>query len=267
MSLKELTLQEMASITAGWADANSPARAVLTGNPVLRALVPQVDTVNARLIAARKVDPTLVASLTDLATAADAEHDFWVEAIVNVCDAAHPTQPDLGFSDLRQWLFPRGLMHARDSYGTEVGYAMQKSSELDSARKKQLKAIPIGGQTLLQWVDNYFHAAQKLGDIERQRSEASAGGSSDDALASRRAFQALVRALDASAKIAGLSDEDYNTLFSYMNELSARKTATKKKAVNPQPAPGPAPTPTPPVPAPTPNPAPTPVNKAGEDKK
>jgi hypothetical protein len=260
MAINQLTIQEMVSVTNQWVDPSSRANAVLTSNHVLKTIYPQVVTLNTQLLGVRKVDVAGAAALTASATEADGEHDFWVEAIVNTCDAVHPTQPTLGLEDIRQWLFPRGVQHARDSYGTEVGYAAQKATELDSSRKKQLKGIVFGGQTLLQWVDNYFDAAKKLGDIEAQRAAATPPTSSADALAARRAFLGLVKGLEAAAKLAGLSEDDFAAVFGLLKELSARKAPVKKK-------PQPAPAPVPPAPEPTPAPVPQPAPSATIEKK
>jgi hypothetical protein len=254
VTLLKLSIQEMATVASQWADPTSPAHAVISKYALLKAYLPQIVALNTRLTNVRTVDPTRDSALAALATDADGEHDFWLDAIVNVCDAMHPTQPDLGLQDIRQWLFPRGLLHARDSYGTEVGYALQKASEIDAARKKQLKAIVFGQMTLLQWVDNWLEAAQKLGAIEAQRSQP-VSADSNEATAARRAFLGLVKGLEAAAKVAGLSDDELETVFGYVNELSARKATAKKKSVQPPPTPAPTPAPTPePVPAPVPAP-------------
>jgi hypothetical protein len=248
----------MATVASQWADASSPGHAVIAKYALLKAYVPQIEALNTRLTNARTVDPTRDSALAAQATEADSEHDFWLDAIVNVCDATHATQPDLGLQDIRNWLFPRGLLHARDTYATEVGYAMQKTSEIDAARKKQLKSIVFGQMTLLQWVDNWLDAAKKLGAIEAQRSQP-ASADSNEATAARRAFLGLVKGLEAAAKVADLSEDELETVFGYVTDLSKRKTTKAKIAPLP-------PAPMPPTPGPTP-PAPVPpASKAGEEK-
>lgn len=254
MSLIRLTMQEMAAVVGRWVQVDGPARPIIMGNAILKVFMPQIDATNTRMLAVRKVDTKELKKLSDDAGLADVDHDFWVNGIVSTCDAVSPMDPDLGLHDVRQWIFPRGYQHARDSFGTEVGYAAQKETELDAARKKQLKAIVFGRQTLLEWVQNYFEAARKLGEIEAKRGElTTAAPAGEDAKSARRAWLQLIKSFSAAADIAGLSEQDYNTVFGYLNELSSRKASKAGAAPAQEPDPSPAPEP---APAPAPEPAP-----------
>jgi hypothetical protein len=250
MSRSRMSVEEMLTVTEPWTTPTSPAYGVMKKYPLLAPLLAEFQNVKSQLLAAQKKNPKRASEQAAASLAADQEHDYWVNLIVNTIDAvASVADPDLQLVALRDWLFPRGAMHVRDTYPAEVGHALQIESELDATKKKQLKAVVICNQTLLSWVQNWIDAAHKLqATLEDRVQDAPTGG---DPVLARRGFLAAVKTLEATAKLAKVTDAESSALFGQLQDTENRKVTRTTKKPDPGPAPVPEPTPAPTPPAPT----------------
>jgi hypothetical protein len=245
-----MTIEEMAAINHAWITPDTPQYAVIQRYPMLVLMLPTLTDVQGQLLGVNKADPKRDQQLSDQAADADQEHDSWVTVIVGVLDAVIPVaDASLGLQEIRDWLFPRGAMHARDSYQTEIGHALKIESELDAPKKKVLRSITFAGQSLLMWVTSWIDAAKQLQAVEAERAQGAPTG--PNPLDARRAFLAGVKGLEAAAKVSKLTADEMTTLFGQLNETEKARPNRPKK-VEPSPDPVPTPTPTPsPAPAPT----------------
>lgn len=123
-----------------------------------------------------------------------------------------------------------------DSYAEEAAAAKQNRAKL-AERKNDLDLFPIpGNKTLYDWAQAFLDRGDKLDDLLNQRSLAAIGGATrstaarlrSDTLGTLYKFRAT---LAAEIEDKGLSADLDAKIFSYLDELSARRPS-KKDASN-----------------------------------
>jgi len=236
MAIKRLTAQEMFQVSAPWVDPTNAAGAAIAKAPLLVGLLPQLKAAHAAIFAAQVAteDPRAKA-LSEAEAELDGKHDALARGIygsLSMLAEFSPSSEEL--LRLRDLLLPEGLEHTQKTYRGEAGHAALVAGRLDDGVRARLKSVNLHDKNLLDLVDAWLGAAQKLGELEEERARLTAPSASS-ASQLNDARLAWIRVTNALIANAGLEDIDSNAdriLFSALRAASrtadARKRASKQ---------------------------------------
>jgi hypothetical protein len=174
-------------------------------------------------------DPRLQA-LVQEALAVDAVHDSLVGSLHRYLSALSELSEDgTRFSKLSAELFPEGVSGTTQvTYEGQAGYAKRLRARLTGDLKAQLSKIPAGSKTLLELVNVWLDAGDRLAQLsqEQQRLKAATPEPTPGSIQQVRLnwIQAM-NALRNLAPLAKLSPAQDEQIFSTLNEVEAKADA------------------------------------------
>lgn len=234
MALRGFTVNEMVQVTGEMLDPGSAGRAALERAPLLAPLVPLLLGAHQGTMAAlpRMDDPRAKALVAE-ATALDAVHDTLVRKIYDcLTSLAELAGSDSPYRALRDTLVPDGIAAATQiTYVGEAGLARRVRARLTESVRQQLASIPVGARALLDIVNEWLDAGDRLGKLEAERNAVETEG-----LPSRGAINEarlrwiqVVNALRALAPLAELSTGDHEAIFRALGDLEMKADARSAK--------------------------------------
>lgn len=245
MALRNLTVEEMVALSAGWVGAGNAAHRLLKSHTRLVALLPDLERVHNAIysVTPQLLDPRK-AELSQRAVALDARHDQIVRGIYGVLTAYAPLAEDASESlELRDALIPGGLSAVTQiSFRGQAGYASLLRDRLTPELRKRLKAFSLPKGSLLDRVETWLETAQKLGELEEERAriEASEGPSlGRQTVEARNLWIRVVNAFLSLAALADLDSKDDLILLGPLRDAEARADARslrRKTGAEPTPA-------------------------------
>jgi len=241
MAVGHLLAEVMYQLSMPWVTSGDPAQAAIEKNPMLAALLPQLQKAHAAIEAVLGQEDANQQALSQQEAEIDNKHDTMVRGIygsLTMLAVLSPQKDEL--LSLRNWLFPEGLLHTQKSYRGEAGHAALVASHLDAIMEARLRAVSLHDQNLFDLVQQWFAAAKQLGDLEDERARlAAASSTASEVRAARAGWARTVNLFVANAAAADLDAETDTLLFSALR-AAERAAATRAR---PHPAPAPAPQP------------------------
>ncbi len=230
MALKAMTIEEMEPVSAAWVDTQNPAHQAILQIPELSGLMPKVQVVHDELHAATPPNDSRAKELSDLAAATDATHDVLARGVYG-----YLTETSLLVDDgepllaLRDQLMPEGLSAVvHNSYRGQVGFAALLRGRLKGKTRAALRELPLpGGKNLLDAVDGWLDAADRLGQLEEQKArlEAATPTLAGRIFEARNRWIRVVNALLANAALAELSEEQERLILGPLHDAEAKADA------------------------------------------
>ncbi len=242
MSLKAMSSAEMVLVSGPWVNPG-PAHDAIVATPILAALLPVVTAHHRALHETQKTSDRAqnaeYTALVDESSRCDERHDSGVRAVFHYLTARAALLGAMGESgdallELRDFLLPEGLEHARKSYLAEAGQAELLRSRLtqEPAKKKALKDIAVGRTNILAVVEMWQKEAERLREIETEKAALATptGPSAAELLALRNQWVRTARSFRTLGQMAGLDATTQSLLFGTMAALEKAATARAKKA-------------------------------------
>jgi hypothetical protein len=213
-SLKEISAARMVSITEAWLD---PTRdrpkfdAIASG----KGLLDIIQTAHDGILAThRRDDPVSrqVGSISDQQSRLDKRHDRKIRAVyyilTGLAEASDDPNEVAALMTARDELLPTGISVTKDSYMDEAGNVELAAKRVSLASKGLLKkTATTRGGTVWGVVEEWFAAGRELGTLEHQkdRLEATPGGSAGEALRARNAWIRVVRHVESTLELEGVN--------------------------------------------------------------
>ena len=242
MAKRDLTTETMVQVTESWLDPKG-MRTILSGLPIVSALVAKLEEANADLLARQIPSPGAAAAQIAAIQAAqmklDAEHDRKMRGAVNLlaalADLASDPAEAQRYLALRDLLCPDGLKGIIKSYTDESGAAKLLRRRLDEAAKKQLGKIAIPGGKLLDAVSDWMAAAEKLGTLENEKNalvqaDAPEGIRASDVINARNRWIRVVATLESALEISGADAATITAILMPLRDAEAK--AERRKAMS-----------------------------------
>jgi hypothetical protein len=243
MAIKGLTLDEMAHVTATMLAPESVARATIAASPLLAALLALMDAAHSGVMKAlpRPEDPRLKALVLET-LAVDAVHDSLVGSLHSYLGALSELSEDgARFSKLQGELFPEGVSGTTQvTFEGQAGYAKRLRERLTADLQAQLSQIPAGSKTLMELVNDWLDAGDRLGQLGQEQQQLKAATPEPTRGSIQQARLKWIQALNALrslAPLADLNEAQEERIFSTLNEVeakadlrSARRRASKLEA-------------------------------------
>lgn len=220
-SLKEISAAKMVSISEAWLD---PARdrpkfeALASG----KGLLDLIRSAHEGILATQKTDDPVSREMTSISerqSRLDKLHDRKIRAVYHLLNGLSEASDDpneiVAYISARDELLPRGLSATKDSYLEEAGHVEIAGKRVSAASKGLLKKIALPrGKTLWDVVEQWFAAGRELGALEHQkdRLEATPGASASEALRARNTWIRVVRHIESTLELEGLSEEQRDDL-------------------------------------------------------
>jgi hypothetical protein len=223
MAANSLTLNEMVHVTGMM--TRDDARAALGRAPLLAPLLPVLDAAHERVLSAMPRSDSRLRDLSAAAAGVDAIHDALVSNLHGFLTAlAGLSDEGTQYLALRDELLPDGVAGATQiTYEAEAGYAERLRARLTPSLQERLTNIPVASRTLLDVVNDWLDAGDRLGRIEQERRQAELAAQPTTAVNNARIeWVRAINALRAVVPIAGLSDADRRTIFGLLQEIEAK---------------------------------------------
>lgn len=250
MKLHHLSSHMMLNLTGRWLDDEVFVASLKSAGPLGLGILDQLQQAHeplAELQTRRAQALASVDELTALISRLDARHDRKARSLHQHLDALAEGSDDAeeieGFEQLQRRLFPTGLRVVKLPYVEEGGAAVALERSVDEELRAQLKATPVGGQTLADLLAAWLEAGHALGDAVRRRAELRASLTKDgsaveeiDVRAGRKqwiqAVNGLLWAMEADAEIAVLDEPVRAALAQAIEVALRRKTNTGVEALD-----------------------------------
>jgi hypothetical protein len=244
MALKQLTLEEMEQVSAAWVQEGNAANAAFSSVAPISGLLRQMRAAHHELHAAVPQDNLAAKELAALANETDALHDLLARGIYGaLSEMALLVDDGAALLELRDTLMPEGLAKViRSTYRGQAGFAALLRQRLSAASRSQLRALPLpGGKNLMDSVDAWLSAGDRLGQLEEEkaRREAASPTTAGRIQDARNRWIRVVNAVIANATLADLDDATHRTLFGPLQDAEAKadlRQARKKAEHVPAPA-------------------------------
>lgn len=230
MALKHIKTAAMLALTRHW---RTTARHAFD-RPLLRDMPTLLDAIEGELAsltqALEGMDPaTRIAELTAQTKALDREHDDLLGRIYNFLTATaelyDPGDHATATLELRDRLFPGGLIMKRASFQAQGGAALQAKAALTNADRALLGGLSVANIDLAGMVDTWIETAEKLQQADAER--ATVLQQSRDVPADEHALRLewirLARIIRNAAPVGELSEDDAALLFAKLDAESARR--------------------------------------------
>jgi hypothetical protein len=248
MALNHLSTRVMIQVSQHWTQQDGSARRVLQAEPRFAVFVGDIDATEGLLIElAHSAEPEQRLWLKARATALNGEYRDKGHVLFGMLDLSARGSGNLEYGRVRDLFFPRGLRHLNRSYRDKSGHALVVSEQITAADHELLRTIHFGGQTLDSVACRWLEVGIELGQVENERAAlaAAARPSAGDVCAARNRWIRMVRALQATARLIGLSDETDTLLFGPLRDAEAdaarKRRARKAACARPEPRDPPAP--------------------------
>jgi hypothetical protein len=238
MAPKLLTLDEMAHVSAVMLNPEGQVHAALQSSPVLSPFLPLLAAAHGQVLTAlpKAPDPRL-AKLVEEAMAVDAVHDSLVNSVYGMLTGLSGLSDDGSeYLELRSKLFPEGIAGAANiTYEGQAGYAKRFRANLNGALESQLASISAGKKNLLEIVNEWLDAGDRLGQIgqQQQQIKADAAPAAPGAISEARfGWIRIINVLQSAASVAPLSEAQRQAIFATLNEVEAKadQRAARRRA-------------------------------------
>ena len=187
MALNRLRTEDMIRVTREWVTEGRPAHVALSQEPILAALLPEVEEAHAELCACHREQLATERILEIIHTQkrVDERHDSVIRSIWHALMAeSHFARDPKRSAEMRRLLsqlLPDGLESTQKSYREQARAAERMAERLSSGDRALLAQVSVGGdQSLLDAVDEWIALAAHLGSLERERTQ------DDDPLRARK---------------------------------------------------------------------------------
>jgi hypothetical protein len=232
MALNCLSTRVMIQVSQHWTQPDGAARRLLHTEPRFFVLLDDIDaTVGSLIELVPSAEPEQRSLLTARAKALDREYRHQAHVLYGMLDLSARGSGNLEYARVRDLFFPRGLGHLNRSYRDKSGHALVVAEKVTSADYEVLKTIHFGGHTLDSVARRYLEVGIELGQVENQRAAlaSAARPTAGDVCAARNRWIRMVRALQAMARLIGLSQETDRLLFGPLRDAEA-DAARKRRA-------------------------------------
>lgn len=231
MALSDLRTPTMGSLTH---HLTTTARPVLEGSPMLAALLPRLDALQAEFVTLAQTSQahaTAVAELRSQATSLDAQHDGGLDRCYSLLGALAPffdAPQAAALIELRDRLMPGGLSMKQRSYQDEGAAAASAKAAFSDADKDLLRAVSPQGVDLVAAMDAWIAAGLELRDVDAARATRSDAPKDGPAVVEmRRRWMKAVGALRAVSEMVELDADGRATVFAKIEEEDARAVARR----------------------------------------
>jgi hypothetical protein len=225
----------MIQVSQHWIKPDSPARLILLSDRRFAALVPDVDESVTLLVASEPGagDPVLVA-LNAQVTQFEHVYDDKGRTLHSGLDWAARATGNAEFTRVKTLFFPQGLSHLVQSYRDEGGHAIVVSERVTPADHQLMQSVSAQGISLDTVACEHLDAGIKLAEAENRRTALSPSErpSTKQSSEARRRWVLVVRTLEATADVAGLDEEQRQTLFGPLYD--AARDASRRRRVKAQ---------------------------------
>lgn len=240
MALKNLSVEEMVKISEAWVAPDNPAHEALTNVERLKGLLPDIQSAHEAIFAVvPKPNDPRQAEIARLAAEEDAVHDALARGIYGYLTELSLLDDDAAsLIALRDQLMPEGLSKAiHNTYRGQAGFAKLLGDRLTPDAQSKLRALPVGQGSLMDRVNVWLAAGDRLGALEEERGrlEAAQGPSfGARAVAARNGWIRAVNALIAVAELAELDPNTDRVVFGPLRdaETKAEQRAARRVAAN-----------------------------------
>ena len=233
-----LTMNEMVEISGGMIQEGSAARRVLDSVPLLSLLIPMLTEAHeGGVLCVRETNDVRDEELSQEAAETDALHDRYVTGIHGMLTACATLTGDTEYYlTLAAEVLPQGVAGAAQlTYAGEAGNAKRVRARLTPEVRGRLLAVPVGEETLLDYVERWLAAADRLGAIElerRQLRSARALANNPSWRDVRLSWMRAINALRYNAELAGLDEQQSQALFGALDaaETRARERSARRRS-------------------------------------
>lgn len=234
MGLRDLSVEEMVQVSAGWVAAESPGRGALASRSLLASLLGELVAAHAGLLSVRRrpAEPRRD-EIARQAAALDVVHDTLVRGIhETLTGVSRLSSEGASLLSLRDALLPEGVAGAsQQTYRGQAGYAKLLAERLTPELRAQLDGVVVGGTSLLASVESWMDAGRRLGEFEEeatrieQRLAPSTAAQVNEA---RLRWIRVVNALESLVDLAGLEPGERHVVLGSL--VDARTTAEQRAA-------------------------------------
>lgn len=214
VALKNLSVEEMVNISEAWITPDNPAHRALLGVERLKGLLPDIQAAHRAIFAVVPTpnDPRQ-AEIARLAAEEDAVHDALARGIYGYLTELalldHNGEPLL---ELRDQLMPEGLSAAiHNTYRGQAGFAKLLRDRLTVDARSKLAELVVRQGTLLDRVEAWLAAGDRLGALEEERGRFAAAQGPSFGAQTVAARNGWIRAANALLAVAELSELDPGT--------------------------------------------------------
>ncbi len=233
MALKNLTVEEMVSVSGAWTDASNAGHEALQQQPRLAAFLGDLQTVHEDIVAVVPgPNKPREAEIVELAAQEDALHDTLARGIHGMLTHLALLQDDGSvYIELRDELMPAGLAKTiQATYRGQAGWTYLLRERLMGDSRKALEGIPLpDGRNLFATVDAWLDAGARLGKLEEERARLAEGKSlAAQVVSARNQWIRLVNTLLSLAEWSELDEEAERVIFGPLQD--AESTADQRAA-------------------------------------
>ena len=236
MATKNLSVEEMVSVSGAWTTEGDPARQLLLESSRLSGLLPDVEAAHAAIYAVRPEHDDGEADIIKQSGELDARHDRLARGIHGVLSESALLEEGSAALALRDALFPEGLAAAiNTTYRGQAGRGALVRELLSSEQRGQLAAVQLLEGSLLSKVDAWLDTAEQLGALETDRARRETPESPSrrlQILEARNGWVRVVSALQSIAALANLDEPADRLLFGPLRdaEATADRRAARRRA-------------------------------------
>jgi hypothetical protein len=223
-----ITLDEMAHVTGTMLSPESGAKKVLQGSAMLSGLLPTLEKAHLGVMnAIPKPDDPRLAALSKEALGVDLVHDSLVGSLYGLLGALSSLSDDgARYAALQGELFPDGVASTvQATYEGQAGYAKRFRGRMTQQLEAELSQIPVGSKNLLQLVNDWLDAGDRLGQLGQEQQKLKAASPAPSPGTIHEARLIWIRAMNALrnlAPLAELSEAQEQQIFSTLNQVEAK---------------------------------------------
>lgn len=235
MHLSRLSLSDMLLLSQTYLDPNDPAHQALAGVPEVASLLSRLREAHQVLLASQSQDEIRASSLQKDVYALDAEQEDLVQGIDCLCQAMRLLIEDdelrTRWERLHQLMLPGGRKMAKQSYQAAAGNAALLQQILDglpAADRQLLKAMFVGGRSLLSIIERWITVGKELGEKEQERLSLPIAPTDDALHSAKNQWIRIVGAMVAMFQMSELLNELPSGIKQHV--LVPLRTATERGA-------------------------------------
>jgi hypothetical protein len=228
MALKNLSVEEMVTLSEAWVTPGNPAHQALSQEPRLHGLVSDLTVAHGAIhaVTPRTGDPRK-AEIARIATEEDIVHDRLARGVYGLLtEAALLDEQGEQLIAVRDQLMPDGVAKVTQAtYRGQAGHAALTRQRLTPELRAALAGVPLRQGNLLARVDAWLAAADRLGALEEERARLDgASGSSlgKQTVDARNGWIRVVNALTGVAALAELDEAKERTIFGPLRDAEAK---------------------------------------------
>jgi len=241
MALKDLSTEEMVTITGQWLDPERQ-KPIILRYPRLHLFLPDLDAAHAGVVVFQNKgtpEPPELPKLRARTNVLDARHDRLSRSVHHLLTGLIENSEDKPENEplrnLHTELFPEGLSINTKTYLAQAGDAELRWQRLSDTSKRWLQSIvirtPNGETRLATLVEEWGKVARELGDVESEKVRLQAGhGVESSRGPARRAWVNTVSFfLEVVERERSLTDDERRALLEPLRNAEAK--AAKRRAL------------------------------------